>query len=300
MNLASRRTPEALNTTLSNAAHVHGARARVVPARTVAFAFLAAAAAIATPLAHAANCDTSTDKGAWESAVDVNKRMGEEQQQILVIGRFTNEADKRQSPQGSTHTLLVTSTESGATGYILEADNPPDEPPTTMCIEDKISLVRLYDQGLSDTMSQAYIGGMPGLPVPPSQQTAAKTCESLVATGKVTKENCGFLDTDLARLGGEGQHPLVRANGVGKSGEPLTSVVITITGRPAGQGTKDVKQNVGAIFYSLLPSGATTYGNAFILPTFSEYAVHRLNESAALATEKASDRTPAKPGAAKK
>ena len=236
-------------------------------------------ASIAAQHASAANCDVSTDQGGWEDAAALNQRMGAEDQHILLVARFTNEFDFRQSPQGSTHTIAVTTNIVGSTGYVIESDGLPDEAASRMCVEDKLSNVHLYAQGLSDTMSQAYLGGMPGLPSPPTSQSAAKTCELLVSSGKVGKDGCNFLDTELARLAGEGQHPLIRANGVGRSGEPLTSVVITITGNMGGKaGSKDAKNNVGAIFYSLLPSGATTYGHPFIFPTFGRYAVEKLNE----------------------
>jgi len=93
---------------------------------------------------------------------EMNAALRAEGQRTIIIGDRTTLVDDRSRPGGARIDRWVntfTSNEDGSLGYNLEGDRPMGEPSSQVCVRAKLTNIRLYDRGRSDTPDDAKRGG---------------------------------------------------------------------------------------------------------------------------------------------
>ncbi|MFZ6769783.1 hypothetical protein ACO0LM_22245 [Undibacterium sp. Di26W] len=171
--------------------------------------------------------------------------------------------------------MMFTMNADRSVGYILRADKPLGEHASQICVQDRLSDIRLFD------------ARQPGIPtavlLKAPEADAQRQCAAWVKEKRVVPNGCGSLNTMIAKIEKWGVRVMMQGlvTEKGPDGTYRTvGTLATISGHIGGRVDtfKDSVLGVGGdLLYSSLPDGATVINVTLIYPEYTPYGLEQIS-----------------------
>lgn len=215
-----------------------------------------------------ANAIASDDCG---TPVQITERLKAEGQRSFAM------ADKveRTNDLNKLHGMIFTVNADMSVGYILQSDQPTEEPANQFCIYKRLENIRLFDARKP--------GVNPATLLKTDEAEAHKRCEELIKEGRLNPGTCGSLNSTIKagepfgeRVMFQGFITEKQADGSYKKDGTLVTVTGNIGGTMKDYPDEPLKGIVSGIFYSSLPDGATIANMTTVYAEYLPYGMELL------------------------
>lgn len=160
-------------------------------------------------------------------------------------------------------------------GYILQLDQPTEEPATQFCIYKRLENIRLFDARKP--------GVNPATLLKTDEAEAHKRCAELIEEGKFNPGTCGSLNATIRagepfgeRVMFQGFITEKQADGSYRQNGTLATITGNIGGSMKDYPDEPLKGIVSGIFYSSLPDGATIANMTTVYAEYLPYGMELL------------------------
>ncbi|MGA4472910.1 hypothetical protein ACPA2M_08040 [Ectopseudomonas chengduensis] len=185
-------------------------------------------------------------------------------------------ADKveRTNDLNTLYGMVFTTNADMSVGYILQSDQPTEEPATQFCIYKRLENIRLFDARKP--------GINPATLLKTDEAEAHRRCDELIKSGKVTGV-CGSLNSFIRdsepfkeRVMFQGFITEKQADGSYKKDGTLATITGNIGGSMKDYPDKPLRGIVSAILFSSLPDGTTVVNMFTVYAEYLPYGVELL------------------------
>jgi hypothetical protein len=172
--------------------------------------------------------------------------------------------------------MIFTTNADRSVGYILRADKPLGERASQVCVQQRLSDLRLFDA--------REPGTPPAVLLKAPETDALHQCEVWIQEKSVTPGGCGSLNTMIAKVEKWGVRVmlqgLVTEKGPDGTYRPVGTLA-TVSGHIGGK-IDTFKENTlgiaGDITLSSLPDGASVINTALMYPEYTPYGLAQLGK----------------------
>lgn len=183
---------------------------------------------------------------------------------------------KRKNDLNTLYGMVFTVNVDFSVGYILQSDQPTEEPASKICIYKRLENIRLFDARKP--------GVDPATLLKADESEAKKRCDELIAGKKLNAGTCGSLNSTIRagepfgeRVMFQGFITEKQADGTYRRNNTLATVTGNIGGSLDDYPDEPLKGIVSGIFFSSLPDGATVGNMTTIYAEYLSYGLEILD-----------------------
>jgi hypothetical protein len=170
--------------------------------------------------------------------------------------------------------MMFTMNADRSVGYILRSDKPLGERAAQICVQERLSSIRLFDARKPGTPQAALLKA--------PEADALRQCAAWVQEKRVIPDGCGSLNTMITKIEKWGVRVMLQGfvTEKGPDGTYRTvGTLATISGHIGGN-VDTFKDNVlgvgGDLMYSSLPDGATIMNATLVYPEYTPYGLEQI------------------------